>query len=392
MQHHNGLPNLASTRSLLRGGDEGAIASRSRILTAASLLLNRKVPTVTDRRHTPPTFVVGSNDYVSIQTYWWPNPDSPDGLPYVHRDGQPSPDIDKYDRPRWDLHADGVRALTLAGVVTDDPVYTETAATWIRTWFLHPATRMAPHLRHAQFLPGINGGTLVGCIDLNGRLPQYLDNLDLLSELVPDLFSAAEATMLEEWWSHLLKWFDSTETRTWHDCRPNNLGVYYDLAVVNLAERVARLDLAQERLSHVALRRVADQIEPDGAMPHELKRARSFDYTLMNLAGFLRLAAAGGRFGFDLFDERVDGRSIRSAWDYVWSIARSRDDWPRPTLHPPNWQLLVKCWCLLPIGVRSDYSLEAVEHRIGNKVLAEPSRSLLDPHLHPFFPAAWEVH
>ena len=27
------------------------------------------------------------HDYVSIGPYWWPNPDTPDGLPYVRRDG-----------------------------------------------------------------------------------------------------------------------------------------------------------------------------------------------------------------------------------------------------------------------------------------------------------------
>ena len=32
------------------------------------------------------------HDYASIGTYWWPNPDTKDGLPWVNRDGQYNPD------------------------------------------------------------------------------------------------------------------------------------------------------------------------------------------------------------------------------------------------------------------------------------------------------------
>ena len=31
-------------------------------------------------------------DYVSFGTYWWPNPDTGDGLPYIVRDGELNPE------------------------------------------------------------------------------------------------------------------------------------------------------------------------------------------------------------------------------------------------------------------------------------------------------------
>ena len=32
------------------------------------------------------------HDYASMGPYWWPNPDTPNGLPYVRRDGVGNPE------------------------------------------------------------------------------------------------------------------------------------------------------------------------------------------------------------------------------------------------------------------------------------------------------------
>lgn len=32
------------------------------------------------------------HDYYSFPPYWWPNPDTQDGLPYIRKDGQTNPD------------------------------------------------------------------------------------------------------------------------------------------------------------------------------------------------------------------------------------------------------------------------------------------------------------
>lgn len=45
---------------------------------------------VVDKLRTPPSGV--RHDYMSIGPYWWPNPASADGLPYVRRDGEVNPE------------------------------------------------------------------------------------------------------------------------------------------------------------------------------------------------------------------------------------------------------------------------------------------------------------
>ena len=41
---------------------------------------------------------ISKNDYVSLATYYWPNPSTNDGLPYISKDGQANPEGDIYDK------------------------------------------------------------------------------------------------------------------------------------------------------------------------------------------------------------------------------------------------------------------------------------------------------
>src|SRR5262245_42945004 len=45
---------------------------------------------VTQKERTPPSG--DKHDYLSLAPYWWPDPKSKDGLPYIRRDGETNPD------------------------------------------------------------------------------------------------------------------------------------------------------------------------------------------------------------------------------------------------------------------------------------------------------------
>lgn len=63
------------------------------------------------------------HDYMSLSRYYWPDPGSADGFPYVRRDGETNPDVDLYDRNRITELADNVCALTVGFYLTDDLRY-----------------------------------------------------------------------------------------------------------------------------------------------------------------------------------------------------------------------------------------------------------------------------
>jgi len=66
---------------------------------------------VTDKTQVPPSD--DKHDYMSVGPYWWPDPSSPDGLPYIRRDGETSPERYDYDNVRLKSMVYAVEALAV---------------------------------------------------------------------------------------------------------------------------------------------------------------------------------------------------------------------------------------------------------------------------------------
>jgi len=56
----------------------------------ADKLLDITLLSVTDKEQIPPSG--DKHDYMSMGKYWWPNPDTKDGLPYIRKDGEVNPE------------------------------------------------------------------------------------------------------------------------------------------------------------------------------------------------------------------------------------------------------------------------------------------------------------
>src|SRR5262249_13600490 len=97
-------------------------------------------------------------------------------------------------------------------------------------------------------------------------------------------------------------------------------------------------------LESAKARRISKQIEPDGSMPRELARTKSWSYSLLNLTGMFHLARLGEHVGVDLWNYRTpDGRSIRGALDWMFPYATGKPWGRRQTPHqnfiPMVWLL-----------------------------------------------------
>ena len=102
------LNGRIDTEGLTFSAEYRDIEELNRALRDADKLLAEPDPAVTDKGMTPPSG--DKHDYISMGRYWWPNPDTEDGLPYVRRDGHSNPDLKKFDRDRW-----GASRRTCAG-------------------------------------------------------------------------------------------------------------------------------------------------------------------------------------------------------------------------------------------------------------------------------------
>jgi len=82
--------NLALTKSRVSSGDTSVKPAMKLLLETANKALTQGPYTVTAKTKTPPS---GSkNDYYSIGPYWWPNPKTENGLPYIRKDGKTNPE------------------------------------------------------------------------------------------------------------------------------------------------------------------------------------------------------------------------------------------------------------------------------------------------------------
>ncbi len=169
--------DLARARALVRAGDPGVAEPLAKLRLRAAKALAAPAVVLTDKRHPQPG--LDPHDYVSLATYYWPDPTKPDGLPYVSRDGEQNPEIEEYDFATLGRMQRAVHNLAHAWYFTGERRYAERAARQLRAWFVDPMTRMNPNLRHAQMIRGKDTGRSGGIIDLY-RLPVLLDDVRLL--------------------------------------------------------------------------------------------------------------------------------------------------------------------------------------------------------------------
>ncbi len=150
-----------------------------KLLREAEGELGKKPYSVTQKAGVAPSG--DKHDYVSLSRYWWPNPDTPDRLPYIYKDGQSNPELNEYDRNTLGNMARSVSTLSLAYYYSGQEKYAQKAVEMLRAWFLDADTRMNPHLEYAQFIPGRNNskGRPEGLIDSYSYV-EMLNSLPLL--------------------------------------------------------------------------------------------------------------------------------------------------------------------------------------------------------------------
>jgi len=280
---------------------------------------------VTRKKIAPPSG--DRHDYMSLAPYWWPDPNTPNGLPYVRRDGKINPE--RYsiaDRQNLENTVASVKTLALAYYFTANEDYAKNAATRLRVWFLDPLTRMNPNLKYAQGIPGRSDGRPAGIIETH-NLPELIDAVALLAGSAA--WNEAHQRQLQGWFASYLTWLiESTEGRAEAQAE-NNHGTWYDVQIASFGLFTEKKDLAHRVLGEIPRKRIARQIEPDGSQPLELARADSWRYSVFNLEALFDTASLGDHLGIDLWSfETGDKRSIRQALDRLIPFATGEKQWP----------------------------------------------------------------
>jgi hypothetical protein len=324
---------LADVQMRVRARDPLYAPAYAGLLADAEKALAMTPVSVMDKGVTPPSG--DKHDYMSQAPYFWPDPSKPDGRPYIRKDGQRNPEISKIvDHENIFKVTGAVSTLGLAYALSGREDYATQATRLVRVWFLDPKTKMNPHLRFGQGIPGINDGRGIGIIETRS-LPELLDGVTLLQR--SHAWTAEDQQGLQAWMKAYVQWLVESPYGQDESKNGNNHETWYEVQVTALALWTGQQELATRTLER-GRESLAKQIQPDGKLPRELERTNPWQYSAFDLEAFFNLARLAERGGVDLLNYRtIDGRSLRRAVDFLVPFASGEQKWPYEQLsefHP----------------------------------------------------------
>lgn len=318
---------LRKVKTHVQHGACGRFGTSYRALLAdAEAALARPLDPVTAKTQTPPSG--DKHDYLSLAPYWWPDPDSSDGLPWIRRDGEVNPLTrgPNTDQLRWSGLLHDLDTLSVAYHLSDDPRYATKMEYLLTGWFLDPATRMNPSADFGQGVPGSVTGRPAGLIEFEG-----LSSVVSASEVLRahGVLAESKQAALDTWLGDFAIWMLTSEIGQETQTKTNNIGNWYDYVSIGLLIHVGRTDDARAEAEAIKTRRIAVQIEPDGRQPLELERTKSINYATMSLRALVYNGLLAEKVGVDILGYRTaDGRSIIGAYKFLVPYANGKPGWP----------------------------------------------------------------
>lgn len=321
-----------------------------KLLIDVDKAMGRGPYSVTDKTTLPPSGK--AQDYWHPAPYWWPNPKTKDGLPYIQRDGIRVPGTEmygkgsnKYDRTRLQYMFDDSLKLALAWYFTGNERYARHGIKLLEHFFLHPVTGMTPHLKYAQVRMGKNNnenpGT--GIIEMKDMY-YYLDAVRLFKS--SGLLSKETSGLFKNWLSSYLDWLLESPQGRREFRAANNHGTYYDLQVLSIADFLQRDPLVFETIVR-AQSRIARQFAVDGSQPEELRRATTAHYCCFNFQGWIHLAEICSRWGTDLWAfQASNGASLLKGAE--WLLSHDPSKWPYQQLDEFDTDRFYPIWFAIP--------------------------------------------
>jgi len=167
------------------------------------------------------------HDFYSLATYWWPDPNSSTGLPYIRRDGLVNPETFQYDSVPLSQMIFAVSNLSLAYYLTAEPRYCEAAVHFLDVFFFDEHTKMNAKsgLQYAQLTRGLDKGRGIGIIDAKD-LAFVPDSALLLETAGCTVWSKERQAKLKDWLSDYVGWLSSSSHAADEFGQKNNHGTW----------------------------------------------------------------------------------------------------------------------------------------------------------------------
>ena len=339
--------SLANTKQMINNGtaSEETLDAYKKLIKNADKLLNIKNPTVLDKTINPPTG--NKHDYLSISRYWWPNPETENGLPWVRHDGKTNPDTqtDAVDRQRLGLFGKSVWNLSLAYYFTNNEIYAEKAISMIETWFLNEETFMNPNLNYAQSVPGNPNKRATGILDGRSLVMFVPDAINLLS--ISKNWQQKHTIGTTQWFTDYLNWLTKSDVGIKGSLQENNHGSWYKFQVAGLALYLDNKPLAKTTIE-LAEKSLDKMLNNEGGQIHELARTRTFFYSCFNLQALSNIAVLADKLEMNMWQYETDTKkSLFLALNYLTPVVKG-EKWKHDTLKSIDVTGLIPIILLIP--------------------------------------------
>lgn len=276
------------------------------------------------------------HDYYSEGDYWWPDSANPEG-PYVKRDGLSNPN--NFIEHRLFLH----RLSTITGIlasayrITGNDDYVRAANRHFEAWFADTATLMNPSLNYSQAIMGITPGRKVGVID-GLHLIEVAKAIEVcyLSGAIPE----EHYSTYKQWFSSFLNWLVNHPYGIEEMKAKNNHSTAWTLQAAVFAKFTNNVEVITFCEDYYKTALLPKQMEEDGSFPLELARTKPYGYSLFNLDLMIMLCHVLTDNDTDLWhDETSDGKSIKSAIEFMYPFVEDKNDWQYPpdAMYYENW-------------------------------------------------------
>ena len=266
----------------------------------------------------------GVNDFYSDSDYWWPNPDTADGLPYVRRDGETNPD--NFIKHRVSMRTMRTCVVNLAAAyrITGNDVYANKAASFLKTFFLDEKTKMNPHMLYAQAVAGRHAGRAVGIIDT-----LHLIDIPVAAEQIKQTMSEETYRGLKQWFTDYLLWMSTHEQGLEEMNARNNHGVCWNAQAAMFAKftgNTEMLEFCKKRYTEIYFPK---QMAADGSFPHELARTKPYSYSCFVVDNMVNIVNILSTKECNLWKFQLDdGRCIKQAVDFIVPYMKDKSKWP----------------------------------------------------------------
>jgi hypothetical protein len=317
---------------------------QARIIRLANEALTLSPPTITDHRAT--NSFGGPHDYYSQADYYWPNPKTRNGLPYVNRDGFSNTNNFQYHREALRDMKDAVAALAAAYALTTNDVYVLKAQELLRVFFLDEQTRMNPNLNYAQAIMGASKGSSLGIIDTL-HLAELTVAIPFLEE--SPAFDPSVDAGLKQWFTDYLHWLTTSKNGKKEMKELNNHSVAYALQLACFARFVGdqtNFDRIRTRFEQVML---SQQMAADGSFRRELKRTKPYNYSVFQAENVATLCFLFSTPQSDVWTLKLPrGNTPLQSTEFIFPYLANKQKWlddgrAMDVMHWEGWPVRETC-------------------------------------------------